>query len=226
MKRLAIILPVLVLTACAKAPKPVPDDGNIVQIYSEEGGKTAMDRRIATAASGVLVHVISLYEASISHMGAGDATITIDDQGSRKVALVLASYEAVDWHIEGPGAQSVTKVYLSGMKRHSVDGVPNATVINRSGPEPSKGNLFGGESDYGGSGYGGDGSNEDLGFGSSPEKPRRIACALTYAAPDGGGCEAGKALVAQAMPKVGGSFATYTGIYNGSKFRIKRWPGS
>ena len=213
MKRLALLLCIVPLAACSKAAKPVPDDGSIVQILSDEGGRKAMDRRIATSASGTLVHVISLYEASTSHLGAGDATITIEDQGDRKVALVLSSYEAVDWHIEGPGAAAVSKVYLTGYKRHSVDGILPGRVINVSG-QPAQTMRFEDEAD-----------DEDLGFGQPEPKRGRISCALTYAAPDGGGCEAGKALVAEAMPRVGGSFATYTGIYNASKFRIKRWPG-
>ena len=202
------------LASCSGA-KPPPDDGNVVQVFDKNGSMTPMDRKVMSGVSGTLVHVISLYEASISHMGAGDATIRIEDQGERKLALVLASYEAVDWHVEGPGAKAVTKVFLAGNESQSVDGVSDARVIDESGSNRPRQHRT--SSSYG----------KENGFAGSPAVAQEsFSCALTYARPDGGGCSAGSALVARALPRVGGSMATYTGIYNGSNFRIMRWPGS
>ena len=216
MKR--VILLTALLAAALISVILLTGGSDVVEITHRETGKYPVDRYQAEAPTGTLIHAIGIYEGASNHDAAShpgaDVTITIEDQGARKIALALSSYEPVRWHLKGPGVNSVTGIYLAGYNRHTVDGATGARVVNESG-RPQQAATFADERD-----------NRDTGFPSRDSDSGPVACTITYAQPDGGGCDDADNLIDRAADRLRGNLATFTGVYNADRFVIHAFPGA
>lgn len=194
------------------------EETNWVTVGPRERPEYNVDRFEASVQGGRVLHVIGIYEGAsnhdFGHHPGADVTINIDDQGGQDLYLAVSSYEPVRWHVTGPGAASVRKVLVAGYHRHTADGISSGQVINRSGRSVSNDVVEEGHEEL----------RPKVPNYSPPETAspadRPIACTMTYAAPDGGGCEAGLRLTAQAQALFPATLGTFTGVHNAQSFTI------
>ena len=191
--RLFAVAGLALLTASCQFP-----DAHWVEVGPRERGEYRIDRYEPGSPEGPVLHAIGIYEGSSDHDSThsprATVTITIEDQGPQAVYLALSSYEPVKWHLSSSGASAVKGVYLGGYNAHTVTGgASNLLIIDETLKTPRT-------------------------YTSSNSE--RIACAITYRSPDGGGCEAGTGLTDRASALLNVKLTSFTGVYNAQSFTI------
>lgn len=121
---------------------------NNIEILKGRSGSTYYE---ASMPSDYIVYNIGIYEPNNVHgwrrdsngnyyhvRERGTALLNIKNQGGKKIALALGSYEPTDWVVSGQGANAVDYVLLYGIHHHTISGInPNADIDNRTIPSGS-----------------------------------------------------------------------------------------
>jgi hypothetical protein len=130
-----LIAPLLLAAACSGEQQTAHQGPYVhwVDIDSKEVDGVAVARRERSVPNGPLLHVIGVYEGTVSASGEATVPVTIEDQHGRKVYLALSSFQDLNWHVQGPGAASVKGILLVGHGQSRVTGLDSANVYNHSG---------------------------------------------------------------------------------------------
>ena len=77
------------------------------------------------------VYFLGLYESTVLAQGgaSGEETVTINEQDSENVTLVLSSYNATNWILTGDGVDNLSSVYILDYQTGAVTGAAQSTPV-------------------------------------------------------------------------------------------------